>query len=55
MGSEAMRAALSRYQAGEARILISCRALDEGLDVPETDVGIAKPKLYKSIRKLIAA
>ncbi len=40
MGPEAMRAALARYQAGEARILITCRALDEGLDIPETDVGI---------------
>jgi superfamily II DNA or RNA helicase len=41
MGADAMRLALSRYQSGEARILITCRALDEGLDVPETDVGIA--------------
>ncbi len=40
MGQEAMRASLARYQAGEARILITCRALDEGLDIPETDVGI---------------
>ncbi len=40
MGLEAMRASLARYQAGEARILITCRALDEGLDIPETDVGI---------------
>ncbi len=36
MDQEAMRAALARYQAGEARILITCRALDEGLDIPET-------------------
>jgi superfamily II DNA or RNA helicase len=41
LGSEAMKSNLSRYQSGEARILITCRALDEGLDVPETDVGIA--------------
>ncbi len=32
--------ALRRYQSGEARILVSCKALDEGLDVPSTDVGI---------------
>ncbi|NLG33429.1 MAG: DEAD/DEAH box helicase family protein, partial [Syntrophomonadaceae bacterium] len=31
---------LERYRNLETRILISCRALDEGLDVPETDVGI---------------
>lgn len=32
--------ALYRYQNSEIRILISCRALDEGLNIPETDVGI---------------
>jgi superfamily II DNA or RNA helicase len=40
MGDEVARAALSRYQSGEARILVTCRALDEGLDVPGTDVGV---------------
>jgi superfamily II DNA or RNA helicase len=31
---------LERYNNSELRILVSCRALDEGLDVPATDVGI---------------
>jgi superfamily II DNA or RNA helicase len=31
---------LRKYQDSEIRILVSCRALDEGLNVPETDVGI---------------
>ena len=32
--------ALKRYRSGEARILVSCKALDEGLDIPSADVGI---------------
>lgn len=40
MGRESAKNALLRYQNGETRILVSCRALDEGLNVPETDVGI---------------
>lgn len=32
--------ALERFHDGEARILISCRALDEGFDVPSANVGI---------------
>ena len=31
---------LSLFRIGEARILISCKALDEGLDVPDASVGI---------------
>ncbi|MCL1872671.1 MAG: DEAD/DEAH box helicase [Clostridiales bacterium] len=31
---------LNNYQNMEIRILICCRALDEGLNVPQTDVGI---------------
>ena len=31
---------LSMFRIGEARILISCKALDEGLDVPDASVGI---------------
>lgn len=34
------QAALERYRNGEVRILVSCRAIDEGLDVPAADVGI---------------
>jgi len=40
MGEEARRIALERYTTGEINILLSCRALDEGLNVPETDIGI---------------
>lgn len=31
---------LNRYSDGELRILVSCRALDEGLDIPSANVGI---------------
>lgn len=31
---------LRNYQDGQIRILVSCRALDEGLNVPATDIGI---------------
>ncbi len=31
---------LRKYQDGQIRILVSCRALDEGLNVPTTDIGI---------------
>jgi superfamily II DNA or RNA helicase len=40
MGKEAAKNAIDCYQSGEARILVTCRALDEGFDVPDTDVGI---------------
>ena len=31
---------LDQFQTGEARILISCKALDEGVDVPAVNIGI---------------
>ena len=31
---------LRKYQDAQIRILVSCRALDEGLNVPSTDIGI---------------
>lgn len=31
---------ISRYRKGKINILISCRALDEGFDVPESNTGI---------------
>jgi superfamily II DNA or RNA helicase len=34
------RRALESYRQGERRIIICCRALDEGLNVPETDAGV---------------
>lgn len=36
----ARKLALERFHNGEARILISCRSLDEGFDVPSANVGI---------------
>lgn len=40
MGQQANRNALSRFRDGSIRILIACKAIDEGLDVPEASIGI---------------
>lgn len=40
MEPEAKKAALNRYRTGEIRILITCRALDEGFDIPSANMGI---------------
>lgn len=40
MAPAARKLALERFKDGQVRILISCRALDEGFDVPSADVGI---------------
>lgn len=40
MGQQANRNTLDRFCNGEIRILITCKALDEGLDVPDATVGI---------------
>lgn len=40
MGKQANKNALRRFREGEARILITCKALDEGLDVPDADAAI---------------
>lgn len=40
MGQQANRNALERFRSGETRILIACKALDEGFDVPDATVGI---------------
>lgn len=40
MGFLANQNALERFRNGELRILLTCRALDEGIDVPEAAVGI---------------
>lgn len=40
MEHQARKQALERYSRSEIRILICCKALDEGLNVPSTDVGI---------------
>lgn len=31
---------LSQYRRGELQVLVTCRALDEGFNVPETEIGI---------------
>jgi superfamily II DNA or RNA helicase len=40
MSAAARANALNAYRDFEVRLLICCRALDEGFDVPETDAGI---------------
>lgn len=40
MGQTANRNALNRFRTGELRILISCRSLDEGVDIPDASIGI---------------
>ena len=40
MEPEARKAALDRYRSGENRILVTCRALDEGFDIPSANIGI---------------
>lgn len=40
MDPHARKLALERFHNGEAHILISCRSLDEGFDVPSANVGI---------------
>ena len=37
---QARRNVLERFQTGELRILVTCRSLDEGVDVPAAAVGI---------------
>lgn len=40
MGQQANRNALERFRDGSLRILITCHALDEGVNIPEASVGI---------------
>lgn len=40
MTAQAKKNTLSAYRDGSLRILVSCRGLDEGIDVPEANVGI---------------
>jgi len=40
MELEVRQRALEAYRTGEKPVIVCCRALDEGLDVPSTDVGI---------------
>jgi superfamily II DNA or RNA helicase len=40
MRAEEKARALFRYRNGESGVIVCCRALDEGLNVPETDAGV---------------
>lgn len=40
MGSQANKNVLERFRTGAVRILIACKAIDEGIDVPDASVGI---------------
>jgi superfamily II DNA or RNA helicase len=40
MGAAEKARALDRYRTGESRVIVCCHALDEGLNVPETDAGV---------------
>lgn len=40
MSVRARAEVLSSYRRGEIQVLVTCRALDEGFNVPETEVGI---------------
>lgn len=40
LGAQANRNTLHRFRDGEIRILITCKALDEGIDIPDVSIGI---------------
>ncbi|MCD8022979.1 MAG: DEAD/DEAH box helicase family protein [Lachnospiraceae bacterium] len=40
MGEQANRMNLERFRTGEYRILITCKSMDEGVDIPDASVGI---------------
>lgn len=40
MGKVANRNVLSRFRDGSIRILIACKAVDEGLDIPDASIGV---------------
>ena len=40
MGAQANKNVLERFRNGEIRILITCKSLDEGMDIPDVSVGI---------------
>lgn len=39
-GEQANKNALERFRDGEYRILIACKSLDEGIDIPDAAIGI---------------
>ena len=43
---------LNAFRSGEKHILIACRALDEGLDVPDCNVGIMLANTSQSLQRI---
>lgn len=52
MDDNSKKLALRKYSDSECRILSSCRALDEGLNIPETDVGIIASSTSSSRQRI---
>lgn len=40
MGNQANKNTLERFHNGELKILIACRSMDEGIDIPDASIGI---------------
>lgn len=40
LGNQANKNAMERFRLGDIRILIACKAIDEGVDVPDAAIGI---------------
>lgn len=40
MGEQANKNILERFRVGDIRILITCKAMDEGVDIPDASIGI---------------
>lgn len=40
MGEQANKNILERFREGDIRILITCKAMDEGVDIPDASVGV---------------
>lgn len=40
MGPQANKNVLERFRTGDIRILIACKSMDEGIDVPDASIGI---------------
>lgn len=40
MGTQANKNTLERFQTGDIRILITCKSMDEGVNVPDASIGI---------------
>lgn len=40
MGEQANKNALERFRTGDIKILVACKAIDEGINVPDASVGI---------------